>query len=128
MEKLTKEQSRGICKLLHHTHNKEMTQYVLNTIGKENWTRDIFSECHWEYLTKEQEDLCESLGGYGYTDEEMDEFIESLSINEEIVERLKAQGVTKYLYENEEYLDAIREGRVVCEGIDVEEIKKAIWG
>ncbi|MGN0007251.1 MAG: hypothetical protein ACI35T_04070 [Alistipes sp.] len=128
MEKLTRQELDGICQLLHHTYNKEMTQYILNTIGKDNWTRDIFSECHWEYLTKEQEDLCESLGGCGYTDEEMDEFIESLSINEEIVERLKAQGVSKYLYENEEYLDEIRRGTIICEGIDIEEIKKNYMG
>ena len=127
MEKLTKEQERGICKLLNHTHSKEMTQYVLNTIGKVNWTRDILSECSYDYMTEEQEDLFESLGG-GYTDEEMDEFIESLSINEEIIERLKEQGVSKYLYENEEYLEEIRRGTIICEGIDIDEIKKMIWG
>ena len=78
-------------------------------------------------MTEEQEDLFESLGG-GYTDEEMDEFIESLSINEEIIERLKEQGVSKYLYENEEYLEEIRHGTIICEGIDIDEIKKMIWG
>lgn len=128
MEKLTRQELDGICELLHHTHTEEMTQYILNTIGKENWTRDIFSECHWEYLTKEQEDLCESLGGYGYTSEEIDEHLYNDDVNFEISEKLKEQGVTRYLYENEEYLDAIREGRVICDGIDVEEIKKAIWG
>lgn len=96
MEKLTKQQERGICKLLHHTHTEEMTQHILNTIGKVNWTRDILSECSYDYMTEEQEDLFESLGG-GYTDEGMDEFIESLSINEEIIERLKEQGVSKLL-------------------------------
>ena len=78
-------------------------------------------------MTEEQEDLFESLGG-GYTDEEMDEFIESLSINEEIIERLKEQGVSKYLYENEEYLEEIRRGTIICEGININEIKKMIWG
>ena len=29
----------------------------------------------------------------------------------------------KYLYENEEYLNDIREGRIICEGIDIEAIK-----
>ena len=125
MEKLTREQERGICKLLHHTHNEEMTQHILNTIGKHNWTRDILSECSYDYMTEEQEDLYESLGG-GYTDEEMDEFIESLSINEEIIERLKEQGVSKYLYENEEYLEEIRRGTIICEGINIDEIKNML--
>ena len=127
MEKLTKQQEQGICKLLHHTHTEEMTQHILNTIGRKNWTRDILSECSYDYLTEEQEDLFESLGG-GYTDEEMDEFIESLSINEEIIERLKEQGVSKYLYENEEYLEEIRRGTIICEGIDIDEIKNMLFG
>ena len=126
MDKLTRQQERGICKLLHHTHTEEMTQHILNTIGRKNWTRDILSECSYDYLTEEQEDLFESLGG-GYTDEEMDEFIESLSINEEIIERLKEQGVSKYLYENEEYLEEIRRGTIICEGINIDEIKKMIY-
>ena len=126
MEKLTKQELDGICKLLHHTHTEEMTQHILNTIGRDNWTRDILSECGG-LMTEEQEDLFESLGG-GYTDEEMDEFIESLSINEEIIERLKEQGVSKYLYENEEYLEEIRRGTIICEGINIDEIKKMIWG
>lgn len=124
MEKLTREQERGICKLLHHTHNEEMTQHILNTIGRDNWTRDILSECGG-LMNEEQEDLFESLGGV-YTDEEMDEFIESLSINEEIIERLKEQGVSKYLYENEEYLEEIRRGTIICEGINIDEIKNML--
>ena len=127
MEKLTKQELDGICKLLHHTHTEEMTQHILNTIGRNNWTRDILSECSYDYMNEEQEDLFESLGG-GYTDEEMDEFIESLSINEEIIERLKEQGVSKYLYENKEYLEEIRRGTIICEGINIDEIKKMIWG
>lgn len=126
MEKLTKEQERGICKLLHHTHTEEMTQHILNAIGRNNWTRDVLSECSG-LMNEEQEDLFESLGG-GYTDEEMDEFIESLSINEEIIKRLKEQGVSKYLYENEEYLEEIRRGTIICEGINIDEIKKMRWG
>lgn len=126
MEKLTKGQERGICKLLHHTHTEEMTQHILNTIGRNNWTRDILSECSG-LMNEEQEDLFESLGG-GYTDEEMDEFIESLSINEEIIERLKEQGVSKYLYENEEYLEEIRRGTIICEGINIDEIKNMLFG
>lgn len=125
MEKLTKQQERGICKLLHHTHTEEMTQHILNTIGRKNWTRDILSECSYDYLTEEQEDLFESLGG-GYTCEEIDEILLIDDINFEISEKLKEQGVTKYLYENEEYLNEIREGRIICEGINVEEIKNML--
>lgn len=126
MEKLTRQQEDGVCKLLHHIHDEEITQYILNVLGEKNWTRDILSECNGQ-MTEEQEDLYESLGG-GYTCEEMDEYIESLSINEEISDRLKEQGVTHFLYENEDYLNEIREGRIICEGIDVDEIKKIIWG
>ena len=122
MDKLTKEQERGISKLLHHTHAEEMTQHILNTIGRKNWTRDILSECGG-LMTEEQEDLFESLGG-GYSCEEIDEILHNDDINFEISEKLKEQGVTKYLYENEEYLDEIREGRIICEGIDIDEIRK----
>ncbi|MBO5018192.1 MAG: hypothetical protein J6C56_04945 [Alistipes sp.] len=125
MDKLTKQQERGICKLLHHTHTEEMTQHILNTIGRDNWTRDILSECSYDYMTKEQEDLFESLGG-GYTCEEIDEILSNDDINYEISEKLKEQGVTKYLYENEEYLNDIREGRIICEGINIEEIKNML--
>ena len=104
-----------------------MTQHILNTIGKVNWTRDILSECSYDYLTEEQEDLFESLGG-GYTSEEIDEHLHNDDINFEISEKLKEQGVTKYLYENEEYLDEIREGRIICEGIDIGEIKNMLFG
>ena len=47
--------------------------------------------------------------------------------NLDIAEKLKEQGVTHYLYENEEYLDEIREGKIICEGVDVEEIKNMIY-
>lgn len=125
MEKLTREQERGICKLLHHTHNEEMTQHILNTIGKVNWTRDILSECGG-LMTEEQEELFESLGG-GYTSEEIDEILHIDDVNFEISEKLKEQGVTKYFYENEEYLNDIREGRIVYEGINVEDIKNMLF-
>lgn len=122
MDKLTKQELNGICELLHHTHTEEMTQHILNTIGRKNWTRDILSECGG-LMTEEQEDLFESLGG-GYTCEEIDEILHNDDINFEISEKLKEQGVTKHLYENEEYLNEIREGRIICEGIDVDEIRK----
>ena len=124
MDKLTRQQEVAVCKLLHHTHNEEMTQHILNTIGKVNWTRDILSECGG-LMTEEQEDLFESLGG-GYTCEEIDEILLIDDINYEISEKLKEQGVTKYLYENEEYLDEIRNGNIICEGINVEEIKSCL--
>ena len=77
------------------------------------------------FLTEEQEDLYESLGG-GYTSEEIDEFIYNDNVNLEISRRLRKQGVTSYLCENEEYLDDIRNGNIVCEGINVEEIKRTM--
>ena len=125
MEKLTKQELDGICELLHHTHTEQMTQHILNTIGRDNWTRDILSECSYDYMTEEQEDLFESLGG-GYTSEEIDEILYNDDVNFEISEKLKEQGVTKYLYENEEYLNDIREGKIICEGINVEEIKNML--
>lgn len=78
-----------------------------------------------EFLTEEQEDLYESLGG-GYDSEEIDEFIYNDNVNLEISRKLREQGVTKYLCENEEYLDEIRNGSIICEGINVEEIKKML--
>lgn len=126
MEKLTRQELDGICELLHHTHTEEMTQHILNTIGKVNWTREILSECGG-LMTEEQEGLFESLGG-GYTSEEIDEHLHNDDINFEILEKLKEQGVTRYLYENEEYLDEIREGRIICEGIDIDEIKNMLFG
>ena len=101
-------------------------QCILETLGRENWTRDILIESV-SYLTEEQEDLLESLGG-GYTSEEIDEHLHNDDINFEIAEKLKEQGVSHYLYENEEYLDEIREGKLICEGINVEEIKNMLFG
>ena len=124
MEKLTRQQEDGVCKLLHHVHDEEITQYILNVLGEKNWTRDILSECNGQ-MTEEQEDLYESLGG-GYTCKEIDELEYITEVNWEIKEKLKEQGVTRFLYENKDYLNEIREGRIICEGIDVEEIKKMI--
>ena len=78
-----------------------------------------------EFLTEEQEDLYESLGG-GFDSEEIDEFIYNDRVNLEISRKLREQGVTKYLCENEDYLDEIRNGNIVCEGINVEEIKRTM--
>ncbi|MBP5644265.1 MAG: hypothetical protein J6X10_08590, partial [Bacteroidales bacterium] len=119
MEKLTKHQQDGIAEMLHHIHNKEVIQCILETIGKDNWSRGILSNSS-SYLTDNQEDIFESLGG-DYSSEEIDEILHNDDINYEIAEKLKEQGVTHYLYENEEYLDEIREGKIICEGVDVNE-------
>ena len=104
--------------------SEEFSQFILNTIEEHNWTRDILGDTV-EFLTEEQENLYESLGG-GYESEEIDEFIYNDKVNLEISRRLKEQGVTSYLYTNEEYLDEIRNGSIICEGINVEEIKNMI--
>ena len=122
MEKLTKQQEEGVWMLLGNINNREVVQYILETLGRENWTRDILIESV-SYLTEEQEDLLESLGG-GYTEEESNKHVQNYIINSEIAEKLKEQGVTHYLYENEEYLDEIREGKIICEGINLKEITK----
>lgn len=124
MEKLTKQQEVIVRKLLHHSHNKDFNQFVLNIIGEQNWTRDILGDSV-EFLTEEQEDLYESLGG-GYTSEEIDECIYNDKVNLEISKKLKELGESSYLYANEEYLDEIRQGTIICEGINVEEIKNMI--
>ena len=124
IDKLTRQQEVIVRKLLHYSKSEEFSQFILNTIGKHNWTRNILSDTV-EFLTEEQEDLYESLGG-GYDSEEIDEFIYNDRVNLEISRKLREQGITKYLCENEESLDEIRNGSIVCEGIDVEEIKNMI--
>ena len=74
---------------------------------------------------EEQENLYESLGGE-FDSEEIDEFIYNDRVNLEISRKLREQGVTKCLCENEEYLDEIRNGSIISEGINVEEIKNMI--
>lgn len=125
MDKLTKHEQDGIAELMHHIHNKEVVQCILETLGKDNWTRDILGNS-FLYLTEEQEDILGSLGGL-YSSEEIDEILDNDDINYEIAEKLKEQGVTHYLYENEDYLDEIREGKIICEGIDVDEIKNMLF-
>lgn len=124
MDKLTKQQEVIIRKLLHYSKSEEFSQFILNTIEEHNWSRDILGDTV-EFLTEKQEELYESLGG-GYESEEIDKFIYNNNINLEISRKLREQGVTKYLYENEEYLDEIRNGSIICEGINVEEIKNMI--
>ena len=122
IDKLTRQQEVIVRKLLHYSKSEDFSQFILNTIGKHNWTRDILGDTV-EFLTEEQEDLYESLGG-GYNSEEIDEFIYNGNVNLEISRKLREQGVTKYLCENEDYLDAIRTGEVVCKDVDVEKIKE----
>ena len=122
MEKLTTQQEKVINQLLHNSQSKEFTQFILETIGKDNWTRGVLSNCT-EYLTKDQWLLYESLGG-GYSFDEIEEDLYNVEIDFEISEQLKEIGVTRYLYENEEYIEEIRTGTIICEGINVEEIKK----
>ena len=122
MDKLTKQQLSGISELVHHIHNKEVIQCILETLGRDNWNRDILSNCV-RYLDDEQDNVLESLGG-GYSSDEIDEILYNDDLNFEISEQLKEMGVTRYLYENEEYIEEIRTGTIICEGINVEEIKK----
>ena len=124
MDKLTIQQSKGISKLLHHIHNERATQYILEVLGKENWTRPILIES-CEYLSEEQEEFFNLLGGC-YTSEELDEFMDIWDINDEIARILKEHGVTHYLYENEEYIDEIRKGTIIHEYINIDEIKASL--
>ncbi len=121
MDKLTKQQEDIISKMIAESYNEEITQFILNFIGEGNWSKRILSNCMVSFLTEEQKELSESFG-YGYTFEEMvDKSIISVT-NRHISERLKKMGVTKYLYENNDYIDDIRNKVIICEGIDVDEI------
>ena len=124
MDKLTRQQEDIICELLHHSHSEEVTQYILEFIGRENWTRDILIE-GGRFLTGEQEDILESLGD-GYTIDEIDTYTNIALVNFKISEALRLQGAIRFLYENQDYIDAIRTGEIVIEGIDVEQIKKLV--
>lgn len=127
MNKLSKQQLSGIDELLKNINNKDIQQYILETIGKENWTREMLSNFSYNDLTEEQQNVLESFGGL-YTSEEIDESLDNYDINCCIAEELKEKGVTHYLYENEDYLDDIREGKIICEGIDVKKIKNIVLG
>ena len=127
MEKLTKKQEEIICELLHCSYNKEITQFILETIGEDNWNRNILSDCMESFLTEKQIETFNSFGG-GFTLEEVKEDMINASIEQHISDILEKNGVTKYLYENDEYLDAIRKEEIVCEGININEIKKMIYG
>lgn len=125
MEKLTNRQLKGIAKLVHHIHDEKAIQCILEALGKENWTRGILSNSY-HYLTNEQKAIAESMGGH-YTSEEIDEELDKDSINYLIAQELEKKGLTGFsddIFENQEYLDKIREGKIICESIDVEEIKR----
>ena len=124
MDKLTRQQEDLVCKLLHCSYSEEITQFILDTIEKHNWTRNILCSDP-SFLTEEQKGLYYNLGG-GFKINEVKEDIEIAVINQKIANILEDQGVTKYLYENEEYLDEIRNGSIICEGINVEEIKNMV--
>lgn len=124
MDKLTRQQEDLVCELLHCSYNEEITQFILETIGKDNWTRSILGSDP-SFLTEKQKTLYYQLGG-GYKMNELKEDVEIAVINQEIANILERQGVTKYLYENEDYLDAIRNGEIIYEDINVGEIKRAI--
>ena len=125
MDKLTKQQEDLVCKLLHCSYSEEITQFILDTIEKHNWTRNILGSDP-SFLTEEQKGLYYNLGG-GFKMNEVKEDVEIAVINQKIANILEDQGVTKYLYENEDYLTAIRIGEIICEGINIEDIKKMIY-
>lgn len=122
MDKLTKQQEDIICELLHCSYSEEISQFILETIERHNWTRSILASDP-SFLNEEQRELYFQLGG-GYKMNEVKEDIKIAICNQKIADILEENGITKYLYENEDYLNAIREGEIICEGINVEEIKK----
>lgn len=125
MDKLTKSQEDIVCKLLHCSYSEEITQFILDTIEEHNWTRNILGSDP-SFLTEEQKELYYNLGG-GFKMNEVKEDVEIAVINQRIANILEEQGITKYLYENEDYLTAIRTGEVICEGVNIEDIKKMIY-
>ena len=124
MDKLTEQQERIIKELLHRSKSEEFTQFILKMIQEHNWSRGMLSNCV-RHLTHEQKILYESLGG-GFSSHEIHENRKISKINMLICQELIKQGVTHYLYENREYINDIREGRIICEGINVEEIKNMV--
>lgn len=125
MDKLTRKQEKVVCKLIHCAYNKEITQFILKTIGKKNWSRAILSNCMHCFMTEEQQEISDQLGG-GYSFDEMWEKGITAVCNKQIVEKLKEKGITRFLYENDDYIDAIRTGEEVVEGIDVKAIRRKI--
>ena len=52
MKKFKRSEEKVVGHLLHCAHNKEITQFILNTIGRENWTKSILSNCTQSVLTE----------------------------------------------------------------------------
>lgn len=125
MDKLTKQQEDIICKLLYCSENKEFKQELLQIIGEKNWTRDILSSVRNKYLTERQIDYFHSLGGH-FSVDEVSEHINEWKIESAIADKLKERGVSHFLYENEEYLSALRKGQEIFEGLDITEIKNEL--
>ena len=112
----TDKELEGVCLILRNTHDKPMVQRILKAVQQHNWTRRVLSECE-PYLTVRQRQLFKRLGG-PYTADELAAAQRIAAINAAIAAQLRAQGVTPFLYENDDYLTAIREGRVHAAGID----------
>ena len=58
MKKFKRSEEKVVGHLLHCAYNKEITQFILNTIGRENWTKSILSNCTQSVLTEEQRRQC----------------------------------------------------------------------
>lgn len=125
MKKLTKQEENIIYELLDNANDESVTQNILETIGRENWSRAILSSAFYSHLNEEQQDLYHSMGG-GYSPEEVSEHLYEWEIEEAIAEALENKGVSAILYENRDYLIALREGKETFEGIDIEQIKQNI--
>ena len=122
MDKLTSNQKEVISELLFYSNSSEFTQEVLRIIGKDNWSREIMSDSVKNHLTHEQNIFFESLGG-GYSTDEISKYLVERKIERRIAKELKSRGATAFLYENQDYLSALRNGQEIFEGIDVEQIK-----
>ena len=122
MDKLTNREEDIVSEFLDNSKSAEFTQEILRIIGEENWTRGILSDTSQEHLTIKQLKLYESLGG-GYSVDEVSKDLFEHRIERQIRKKLKSNGITAYLYENEDYLSALREGQEIFEGLDVEQIK-----
>lgn len=121
MKKFKRSEEKVVGHILNCSHNKDVIQHILTTIGKENWSKSILSNCRLSYLTEEQKELSLSLGR-GFSFDEMVDKGVNLVLNRQIIEKLKEMGVSKYLYENDDYIDDIRNKVIICEGIDIDEI------
>ena len=121
--KFTIDEDDLICDILRFKADKDITQHVLKTIGKDHWSRTILY-CALPYLTDEQNEIFKSLGGR-FTVKDTDEQILHIEVRHILSRKLKQQGVTHFLYKNNDYLESIRNGETVVEGIDMAEATQA---